>query len=149
MSGQYSSDGKYWWDGTAWHPSFSADGRWRWDGTQWVRNRSAVGPFGLRVPPVVALWLIGGMGAAIALASLLEIGLPNVGGLSGQPPAFNAMGVAFLHLCLGLLMLAPLAIRYAYRYGVLTRFLIGISILLVVAGASGIALYLAFPVPAH
>jgi hypothetical protein len=33
---QYSSDPRWWWDGTQWQSAISPDGRWRWDGTRWI-----------------------------------------------------------------------------------------------------------------
>jgi hypothetical protein len=37
--GQFSPDGKYWWDGQQWVPAVSQDGKQRWNGTAWVPNR--------------------------------------------------------------------------------------------------------------
>jgi len=35
-SPQFSPDGRWFWDGTTWHPAVSPDGRWRWNGYSWV-----------------------------------------------------------------------------------------------------------------
>jgi len=39
---QFSSDGRAWWDGTAWRP-VSADHRWWWDGSRWQALTPSVG----------------------------------------------------------------------------------------------------------
>ena len=41
MSGQFSSDGNWWWDGTQWRSAISPDGYYRWNGTAWVAARPA------------------------------------------------------------------------------------------------------------
>ncbi len=36
---QFSSDGRWWLDGTRWISTFSPDGRYRWTGTSWAPVR--------------------------------------------------------------------------------------------------------------
>jgi hypothetical protein len=33
---QHSPDGRWWFDGSTWHPALSANGRWHWTGNNWV-----------------------------------------------------------------------------------------------------------------
>ncbi|HEX6348402.1 MAG TPA: DUF4328 domain-containing protein [Candidatus Dormibacteraeota bacterium] len=35
MSGQFSPDGLWYWDGAQWRQAISPDGHWRWNGTAW------------------------------------------------------------------------------------------------------------------
>ena len=36
---QFSSDGKWWWDGQQWVAAISPDGRYRWTGAAWTANK--------------------------------------------------------------------------------------------------------------
>ncbi len=55
LTGRYSPDGFWWWDGSSWKPAYSQDRLWRWNGQTWVPAQA---------PPAQAK---GGSGLAIGL----------------------------------------------------------------------------------
>ena len=60
----FSPDGLWWWDGTAWKAAVSPDGRWRWDGTRWAPNQAQ--PYAAPRP--------GGGGSKALIITLVSVG---------------------------------------------------------------------------
>ena len=56
---QFSPDGRWFWDGTAWQPAVSADGRWRWNGQTWVRAGGLSGGWIALIAGAVILLVVG------------------------------------------------------------------------------------------
>lgn len=86
--GTFSTDGQWWWDGTAWKRAQSEDGLWRWDGGRWL----PVVPLDPQNPASVAAFLSAGADEKYAAAGGLLASRHTE--WQPSPALFPAMGQA-------------------------------------------------------
>jgi hypothetical protein len=90
---QHSPDGRWWFNGSTWHPALSEDGHWFWTGDNWVATtgqRRRPIPLSLWLCGIAWLVLLGGWVSFLTIAAGGSSDLPSW----AETPALILIGAA-------------------------------------------------------
>ena len=74
LTGRYSPDGFWWWDGASWKPAYSQDRLWRWNGQTWVPAQAAPPPSKGGSGLAIGL-IVGGFVLVLVVVAAIVVGL--------------------------------------------------------------------------